>query len=136
MKKWIRNATFVALLAGAAAPYADGLSYPGIVLVIPNMGGTDMMTGQMSVRYFDTVQGDPYMTAGSRGSANSLITFSGRGMDDQQFACWVSPNSNLYEYARQVQFNLRNGSYLTVYKPTGGNECSDIYFGNSSYFLD
>lgn len=88
----------------------------------------------MNVRYNTSVTNAPFVYV--VGHAYSIITIGGRDDKNQQFSCYVMPGSPLYQAAVDVMHNLRNGSYLSVWKMRNENACKRISLGQASFMLD
>ncbi len=70
------------------------------------------------------------------GYANSTVYFAGRDDAGDNFNCYVPTTSALHAAATDIKNNLKNGSYLYVYKSTTSNECTGVYLQNHSCRMD
>jgi len=104
-----------------------GLATTGYVYVEPTY-----MRGTMNNRY----NGIPNTYIGGYGYANSSVSFYGRDADNDFFSCYVPTTSALYSQAFDIKNNLKNGSYLLVYKSSTTSECTSIFLRNSSDIMD
>jgi hypothetical protein len=120
-------------LCGFAALGMSGIANAGLhTNGYLNITSTSMM-GTMNVRYNSSL---PVSYMGGYGYANSSVTFYGRNENNVFFSCYVPTTSALYPQAVDAKNNLKNGSYLYVYKTTSSSECVSVFFRNSSDILD
>ena len=128
MKMFFRFIVLSAIILPGAA-FSAGYYLSGTVSVTPTL-----MDAKMNVRFNGAVAGSPYVYA--TGYAGSTIAFAGRDSQNEYFYCYVPTTSPIHAAAEDIKNNLKSGSRLYVTKTETSSECTNVFLGNYSYFVD
>ena len=123
--------SFLSVSAHAEPAHARG--YVTITLVEFDGVKFENLEATMNVRYNQYAFGEPVFLA--QLVHDGSVYISGRDSAGNQFSCLVDVEDEFYKVAYSAAANLRDGSYLNVYRKLNDTKCDRVYFLNSSAFI-